>query len=89
MEVGFFYFFCSLLFYRSVHRWLKTKRWQRLGRRLMRCYQQQRRIVEHELNSIVLQKTLSISTLNDNKTMLFKTIDDLLRDAKARKASSN
>jgi transcriptional regulator with XRE-family HTH domain len=39
-----------------------------------------------ELDSVIIQKILAIQALNDDdKNLLFKTIDALLRDAKARK----
>ncbi len=44
-------------------------------------------LAEHELDNAVTKKILSIQSLNEeDKTMVFKTIDALLRDANARKA---
>ncbi len=43
-------------------------------------------LAEHELDSNITKKIISIQSLNEeDKIMLFKTIDALLRDAKARK----
>jgi transcriptional regulator with XRE-family HTH domain len=43
-------------------------------------------MVEYELDNAITKKILSIQTLNeDDKNLLFKTIDALLRDANARK----
>ena len=42
---------------------------------------------DHELDQALTQKILDIQTLNDeDKISIMKTIDALLRDAKARKA---
>jgi transcriptional regulator with XRE-family HTH domain len=44
-------------------------------------------LAEFEFDSAITKKILSIQSLNEeDKTMLFKTIDALLRDANARKA---
>ena len=44
-------------------------------------------LAEFELDSNITKKILSIQSLNEeDKTMLFKTIDALLRDANTRKA---
>lgn len=44
-------------------------------------------LVEHELDNTITKKILSIQSLNEeDKNMLFKTMDALLRDANARKA---
>ena len=43
-------------------------------------------LAEFELDSNITKKILAIQALNENeKTMLFNTIDALLRDANARK----
>lgn len=43
-------------------------------------------LAEFELDSTITKKILSIQALNeDDKLMVFKTLDALLRDAKARK----
>lgn len=44
-------------------------------------------LAEYELDNTITKKILSIQSLNEeDKTMVFKTIDALLRDADARKA---
>ena len=44
-------------------------------------------LAEYELDNSITKQILSIQALNeDDKTMLFKTIDALLRDANTRKA---
>ncbi len=44
-------------------------------------------LVEDELDNSITKKNLSIQSLNEeDKTMVFKTIDALLRDANAKKA---
>jgi hypothetical protein len=44
-------------------------------------------LAEVELNNAITKKIISIQALNEeDKTMLFNTIDALLRDANARKA---
>jgi hypothetical protein len=44
-------------------------------------------LAEYELDNTITKKILSIQSLNEeDKTMVLKTIDALLRDANARKA---